>query len=177
MRRGEYWQRLKNILSRYKYVLLIFAVGALLLSWPVKSAEKPKQEPAPKTAQQDDAPEGVEAKLENLLSMIEGVGDVKVMLTLSAGPESIYADEKTLSTDAGSESYGAKTQSQSAYVVLRDSSGNESLVELKKLYSRYRGALIVCRGAANPSVRLAVVEAVRAVTGLGTDCITVAKMG
>ena len=176
MREGEYRRRLKNILSRYKYVLLVFAVGAALLSWPVRSEEKTKTEPEPQTVRQDDAPEGVEAKLENLLSMIEGVGDVKVMLTLSSGPESIYADEKTLSTDAGGESSGAKTQSQSAYVVLRDSGGNESLVELKKLYSRYRGALIVCRGAANPSVRLAVVEAVKAVTGLGTDCITVAKM-
>ena len=38
------------------------------------------------------------------------------------------------------------------------------------------GAVIVCRGAENPEVRLSVTNAVAAYTGLGSDKITVMKM-
>ena len=40
----------------------------------------------------------------------------------------------------------------------------------------YQGAVVVCRGADSPAVRLAIVEAVANATGLGTDRITVLKM-
>ena len=39
----------------------------------------------------------------------------------------------------------------------------------------YRGALVVCQGGNQPAVRLAVTEAVAALTGLTADRITVAK--
>ena len=40
----------------------------------------------------------------------------------------------------------------------------------------YRGAIIVCQGADSPAVRLAIVKAVAAATGLTTNRITVLKM-
>ena len=40
----------------------------------------------------------------------------------------------------------------------------------------YRGAVIVCQGADQASVRLAIVQAVSNVTGLGADKISVLKM-
>ena len=40
----------------------------------------------------------------------------------------------------------------------------------------YLGAIIVCQGGDSPAVRLAVVEAVSNVTGIGSDRITVEKM-
>ena len=39
----------------------------------------------------------------------------------------------------------------------------------------YRGALIVCEGGGNDAVRLQVIEAVAALTGLGSDRIAVVK--
>ena len=173
MRAGAYREKLGNILSRYKYALIVAALGLVLLSLPVSREKKQKAQPAPAAP---DAAEGVEEKLENLLSMIEGVGDARVMLTVLSGPEALYAEERSVSTDAGSGAGGARTQSEYSYVVLRGADGGESLVETKRVYARYKGALVVCRGADDPSVRLAVSEAVRAVTGLGADCITVAKM-
>lgn len=177
MEKQEYLKLAGNIFNRYKYVLLVAAVGVILLCWPSGNKREKTTENKEETHKQEQTVEGVEAKLEELLSMIEGVGEVRVMLTLSAGPESIYADEKTLSSDSGSAAGGTKTQSQGQYVVVKDAQGNESLVGLKTLYSRYRGALVVCAGADDASVRLAVTNAVRSVTGLGTDCITVEKMG
>ena len=40
----------------------------------------------------------------------------------------------------------------------------------------YLGAVVLCQGADNPSVKLSIVEAVSKATGLTTDRITVLKM-
>ena len=172
-----YPELVRNILNRYKYVLLVAVLGIVLLAWPSPDKNRTQvQEQA-----QDEIPdtdiEGVEEKLESLLSMIEGVGDVKVMLTLYSSPEWVYADEKKLSTDTDGAGMGGTTDSENHYVVIEDSSGNERLVPVRQKYAQYKGALVVCRGAENASVRLAVVNAVKSVTGLTADCITVEKMG
>ena len=44
------------------------------------------------------------------------------------------------------------------------------------LSPEYLGAVVVCQGANDVQVRLAVVEAVSKVTGLGADKISVLKM-
>ena len=45
----------------------------------------------------------------------------------------------------------------------------------RTVYPTYRGALVVCQGADRAEVRLAVTEAVTALTGLTADRVTVAK--
>ena len=46
----------------------------------------------------------------------------------------------------------------------------------KTLYPVYQGAVVVCEGAERAAVRLAIVEAVSSLTGLGSDKISVIKM-
>ena len=58
----------------------------------------------------------------------------------------------------------------------RSSSRTESGLVRQTLGPVYRGAVILCQGADDPTVKLAVVEAVRCVTGLGADQISVQKM-
>jgi len=47
---------------------------------------------------------------------------------------------------------------------------------VQTLEPEYRGALVVCEGAASAAVRLEVTQAVAALTGIGTDHIVVSKM-
>ena len=47
---------------------------------------------------------------------------------------------------------------------------------LHETYPQFRGALVVCQGGGDPAVRLAVIEAVSALTGLGSDKISVVKL-
>lgn len=54
-----------------------------------------------------------------------------------------------------------------AYVLLAENDGR---------YGGFTGAVIVCHGAANPAVRLRVINAVSAFTGLGSDKILVQKL-
>ena len=51
----------------------------------------------------------------------------------------------------------------------------EAPVVTRTVYPTYRGALVVCQGGDRADVKLAVTEAVAALTGLSADRITVAK--
>ena len=51
------------------------------------------------------------------------------------------------------------------------------MVVTREIYPQFRGALVVCQGADDPAVRLAVIEAVSALTGLGSDRVCVIRGG
>ena len=175
-KKKAYAARFAHIVNRYKFALAAAGIGLLILLWP--GGKKAVAEPALEAPAQEDVREDTaqtEKRLEALLALIDGVGEVRVMLTLRTEGEWVYADEKTISSEQGADS--VRTQSKNEYVVVRDSLGNETLVPLRHGAVQYRGALVVCRGAGNATVRLALVEAVRAVTGLPSDCISVVKMG
>ena len=140
-------------LQKYRYVLLILLVGIGLMLLPAQKepAQIPEEEPAKK---------GMEARLEAILSRIEGAGRVAVLLTESGGEEILYQ------TDGN----GGDT------VLITDGQRSEQGLIRTRNPPVYRGAIVVCGGAGSASVRLAIVEAVADVTGLGTDKITVLKM-
>ena len=57
-----------------------------------------------------------------------------------------------------------------------DSSRNETGLIRQIIPPVYRGAVVLCQGAENANIRLQIVEAVKSVTGLSSDHITVLKM-
>lgn len=105
---------------------------------------------------------GLEERLESLLRQIEGAGQVRVLLTEESGRETVFQTD----TQASGEDT----------VLVESSDRNESGLVRQTLEPVYRGAVILCQGADHPSVKLAIVEAVGCVTGLGADAISVLKM-
>ena len=164
-----------EILGRYKYVLLVVALGAALLAWP--GSRKPGGA-SPGSALPEAgsaAPAGrenladTERAMEEILSKISGVGRVDVMLTLHSGGELVLAQDTSLR-------YSGPTQNPDTYERTSDTvSGTGGVVVTQEKYPLYRGALVVCEGGGSDGVRLQVVEAVAAVTGLGSDRIAVIK--
>ena len=146
-------ERLKTILGKYRYVLLVALVGLGLMILPSGSEAA---EPAPIPA----AEETLESRLESILSRVDGAGEVKVLLTEERGGEVFYQ----------TEGEDGKT------VLVTGADRAESGLVRTSQPPSYRGAVVVCRGADSAAVRLAVVEAVANATGLGTDRITVLKM-
>ena len=59
--------------------------------------------------------------------------------------------------------------------VVLSGSGGDAPVVVKNVSPTYRGALVVCQGGGSAEVRLAVTQAVAALTGLSADRITVVK--
>lgn len=164
-----------EILGRYKYVLLVVALGAALLAWP--GSRKPGGA-SPGSALPEAgsaAPAGrenladTERAMEEILSKISGVGRVDVMLTLHSGGELVLAQDTSLR-------YSGPTQNPDSYERTSDTvSGTGGVVVTQEKYPLYRGALVVCEGGGSDGVRLQVVEAVAALTGLGADRIAVVQ--
>ena len=78
-------------------------------------------------------------------------------------------------TDRESSRSGEDTQ-QKTTAVLQQNGSERTPVVRKTLYPVYQGAVVVCEGAERAAVRLAIVEAVSSLTGLGSDKISVIKM-
>ena len=146
--------------EKYKYALLILAVGLFLMTFP---QTKTDSDMLPEMAVTED--KTLEQKLSIILSHIEGVGEVQVLLTEARGTESVYQ------TDGVSGSEGRRET-----VIITDDSRSEFGLVRQVISPVYQGAIVVCQGGGNASVRLAVMEAVANVTGISSSRITVLKM-
>lgn len=170
----EYIQ--KNF-NKYKYVLLICAVGLLLAAWPT-AGPRTTGEAATQSGVSDLFPEtqALEQSLEETLSQIDGVGRVQVMLTVKSGNQSVYAYDSrhNESRKTGSDSAEITSEEQKSMVFSGGSS--QTPVTIRTDGPQYQGIVIVCDGADRATIQLELTEAVRALTGISSDCISVLKM-
>ena len=152
-------------LKEYRYVILVLVLGILLMMLPQGKTEEKKEEsiPIPET----EAQETVQEQLEMLLSMVQGAGKVRVLLTEAEGERVVYQ------TDGEENSQNSK---RTETVILSDSGRAESGLVQQIIPPTYLGAVILCQGADCASVRLALIEAVSNATGLSSDRISVLKM-
>ena len=152
----------KKGMERYGYVLLVVAVGMVLLLWP--QGGEAKEAVAQESVQEDFDLEVFEEKLARTLSQIQGAGEAQVVLSLQSGSRQVLAQDR----EQGS-------QSSTTTVTVGRGSGSQEVVPVQTVAPQFRGALVVCPGGDDPQVRLAVMEAVSAVTGLGSNHISVCK--
>lgn len=153
--------------KRYKYAALILAVGLILMALPGKREKTDNQEPVAQTEKVQPSMNEILAKT---LSEVEGAGEVRVLLSVAVGEETVYqTDEVTSSSDAS-------TSTQIDTVVISDSSRGQQGIVRQVNPPTYLGAIVVCAGADNPTIRLAIIDAVSKITGLRTNQISVLKM-
>ena len=158
------WPALADGWNRWKYLLLVVVVGMVLLIMPA-GEEKGAGECGCSSQQEPFDLEKMEQKLEETLSRIQGVGKATVVLTLKEGGRQVLARD-TRHSDR---------EDSTTTVVLSRGSGVEEAVTLQSVYPTYQGALVVCAGAEDARIKLQVMEAVRALTGLSTEKISVCK--
>ena len=156
----------KEVFGKYKYVLLVLVLGMTLMAIPDRSGETEISVPDEPVAQTLSLPQ----ELAHILAQIEGVGKVEVMVTQSRGPETVYQTNEDSSGGSGSQSVRVET------VIIQNPDRGECALVRRTDPPAYLGAVVVCQGADRPAVQLQVIEAVAAVTGIGTDRIRVLKM-
>ena len=165
MDRLELGEKIKDWFGKYRYGLLVVALGIFLMVLP--AGEKQKTETvAPPILEKSLS---LDEELAEILTQIRGVGRVKVMLTEATGAETVYQTD----TD---KSESAETSSVRVETVIISGSGAETGLVKTVTPPVYLGAIVVCQGGDDPTVRLAVAQAVSVVTGISTDRITVLKM-
>ena len=101
----------------------------------------------------------LEEKLREIISRIQGVGDVTVMLTIEGTETRIYASDTTESD--------TKTETETVVV-----GSKEALLQAIK-YPEVRGVLVVCTGGDKPSIQEKVVNAVSTVLDIPTSKVYV----
>ena len=160
----EFAARLRPLAKKYRAALIVLLAGVLLL---VSGGRGAKSEPV-QTETKGFSLSAFETQLCGRLSEIEGAGRVELMLSLEQTGEAVYAVNTR-------ESSGASESRERDVAVVSSSGYGETPVTVKNVLPTFRGAVVLCDGAENAEVRLAVTQAVGAVCGLSSDRITVLK--
>lgn len=166
------WQDgLIRLWQKYKYFMVVILAGILLLTISVPEKRETK------TDTETGACFDLEAFQKNMaerLSQIEGAGRVEVMLSLESGEESVFASDVNRSSRFSEQDSSESYQSETA--VVSDGSYGETPILIKNNYPVFRGAVIICEGADNSQVRLAITNAVTALCGISSDHVSISKM-
>ena len=160
--------KIKSVIKKYKYAALVLILGIALMLLPgLSTLDKSNKEAE---VHQEQYTTEIDTQLSAILSTVEGAGKVEVMLTVSKGQQTVYQTNTDQSTDEHTSDIKTET------VVLTDSGRNEYGLVKRVDPVQYLGAIVICQGADSPTVRLAIIEAVSKITGLGSDRICVLKM-
>ena len=160
--RLESW--FKDETKRVNFLVILGVIGLAMLLVPELL---PQSDPVPvqPTEQHTEYTVELEQRLEALISLVDGAGNARVMVTAATGEESVYAEDVSSSADGS-------TQSKQ---VLLGSGNAAGLVETVRT-PRLQGVAVVCEGGKKAAVQLRVTEIVQALTGLGASHITVTQM-
>lgn len=129
-----------------------------------------------------ESTENLENKLKNILSKIQGVGEVEVCLNYSESSEvvAMYNENSSTSTteendDSGGTRKIEQTDTQKD-VIFNEDNGTKTPITAKIIKPKIEGAIITAGGANNAEVKSNIIQAVEAVTGLATHKIQVFEM-
>lgn len=174
MKMGTAWlerlrQRIKALAGdekkRINLVVCLGLAGLVLLAlpeWLPQEEMSPRVETEASTPGSEDYAIQLQERLEKLIAQVEGAGTARVMVTLASGEENIYATDRQTSSDG----------QDSVSHVLLDHNGLVETVQTPRVL----GVAVVCEGGGDAAVQNQIIELVKALTGVGANHVTVAKM-
>ncbi len=124
----------------------------------------------------------LEMKLENILAKINGVGNVKVLVTYSQTSRVIpmYDEDSTQTTTEETDSSGGtritNEISSKKDIIYEEKEDGKSPITQSVVSAKIEGAIVTAEGAQNAEVKTNIIQAVEAVTGLATYKIQVFEM-
>ena len=124
----------------------------------------------------------LEQKLASILGDVEGVGPVKVMVTLKSGYGYGYAKQEKINSDRMEDSKsaeGMKTQEKSVteetYIRVDGPGGKVPLITEQR-EPEIKGVVVVCSGGGDPRVVIRVVETVKVALDISSGMISVSQL-
>lgn len=124
----------------------------------------------------------LETRLEEILSQIQGVGEVKVLLNYSESSEvvAMYNEtSRTSNTEETDTEGGTRTIQETdtqKNIIYQEENGEKTPITQKIVQPKIEGAIITAKGASQANVKTNIIQAVEAVTGLATHKIQVFEM-
>lgn len=132
--------------------------------------------------EEDNRSEDLDIKLENILAQINGVGNVKVLVTYSQTNRVIpmYDEDSTQTTTEETDSSGGtritNEVSSKKDIIYEENGNGKSPITQSVVSAKIEGAIVTAEGAKNAEVKTSIIQAVEAVTGLSTYKIQVFEM-
>lgn len=175
---GSNKKKIENL--SFFLIILVVTVIAINFIWKDESSEKRlnNEDTSKKLASMENTTiveNDLESRLEDILSNISGVGKVKVLITYNETEELIPIYNKTdkkSTTNEVDSSGGTRVVEQidtSEEVVYQ----NEEIITQKTISPKIEGAIITAQGANNSLIKINIIQAVEAATGLATHKIQV----
>lgn len=165
-----------NVFLALMVGILLLAAGKSLSSFGGDAPEKsPQEEPAEKTIGSDAE---TERRMAEILSKIEGAGQVDVMLTYRRTEEKTVARdevrEESYSEDGGKTSESLRVENTA--ILMEDRNGNTLPLLLSAVSPEVEGVVIVAEGGGDPVVCTALNQAAQALLDVPAHKIAVLKM-
>lgn len=187
----------KKLTKENMAILALLGILLMVIALPVKKTENAGDETGlsdtgsdtMKTSEteKDDGDgsytQEVENRLEALLSSMDGVGEVKVMVTLSSSVEQVvekdvpYSMDTTKETDsAGGSRDVVNSKQEETTVYVTDQAGNKTPYISKTLKPAIEGVTVVAQGGGNAVVQKNITDVIQALFGVEAHKIKVVKM-
>ena len=135
------------------------------------------------TYSDDEYARQLEQRLKDLLAQMEGVGQVRVMITLKSSPELIvekeqpYLRSSTTENDSqGGNRVVSQTEMEENTVYKTNGNASEPYV-IKTLPPQIEGVVVVAQGAGTGTIDRTIVEMVQALFDVEAHKVKVVKMG
>lgn len=168
-------------------ILIVILAGVFLMAAAFPSGHSSASKESSTTAIESESmstdmyEEYVEKRLEKILADVDGVGKVKVMLSIRNSTEKVLAKDETYSESEkkeasdGSSSQTNDTQNISTHIFYDTSDGSRPYVVMENM-PVIDGAIIVCEGGDNKELVNDITNAVYGLLNVPVHKIKVMKM-
>ncbi len=182
-------------------LLILILAGLLLLviAWPTKTPGEKKKENGIKSEQSDseesmpdiqtragsadDYGAELETRLAGLLGEMEGVGDVRVMVTFSASCEEIPLKDVTRTDKDTTEADGTggmrvinESGFEEATIYVTDAQGERTPYIVRTVKPQVIGVAVIAEGGGNPNVQKNITAVIQSLFRIDANRIIVTKM-
>ena len=177
---------MKKIKKEQWIIGAITGILLLVISMPVEKDAKEETvivEKEDTTVSTNSYTELYERQLEEALSLVEGVGEVKVAVTVESSGNKIVEKDVPANTETSTQKDAEGSESNSEYSSLQESTvyeetenGEQIPYVISETYPEIRGVLVVAQGGENPVIVQEIQEAVMALFHIDAHKIKVLKM-
>lgn len=172
-KKQNFWDKIKGI-KHFEIIIVVAFCAILLLIYSSTFSSDNQQENTLTALTTEEYANYLENKLSNVLSQINGAGNVSVMITLSCGIEYVYATNTTEETTTQTVAGTTTTQTtKTEEIILVSVSGKNSPIIIRENLPKVSGVVVVSSGANNISVMLELQKAVMALLEVNAEDIEI----
>ena len=125
----------------------------------------------------------LERRLEEILSLIDGVGRIRVMVTFSQGREMVFAVDRNVNTSVtkeedsqGGTRHQSSQQSQDKTLIITDRLGVDRPLVIRETEPVIGGVMIIAEGGDDVLIRDALIRSTSTLLGIEINRVQVMKM-